>query len=164
MVLSKPLLVSMLRVMVGLVAVGGTASAAENSTLTLNFGGSPGTAVPHSYDYGVPENAGEFYTMRVPVIYKELAEVFHDMEVTVKSADKIVQRISAVRAYKSLSDCNKGLAIVKERLAKGLPRDYAGTDAEWQYQSPDGAVVGRAVCEKRRRRPFFTINLAITLL
>ena len=95
--------------------------------------------------------------------HADLAAVFHDTEVTVKSADKTIQSVKAVRAYKSLSDCNEGMAVVKEKLAKGLPRDYAGSAVGWQYQSPDGKVLGRVVCEKKRRRPFFTINLAIEL-
>ena len=164
MVFSKPFISFLLALLAFLSIFSGGASATENSTLTLNFGGSPGAVVPHSYDYGLPEDAGETYTMRVPVIYKDLAAVFHDMEVTVKSADKVVQSIKAVRAYKSLSDCNKGMAVVKERLVKGLPRDYAGTDGQWDFQSADGSVAGRVVCEKRRRRPFFTINLSISLL
>ncbi|MEM7465661.1 MAG: hypothetical protein AAF387_02120 [Pseudomonadota bacterium] len=138
--------------------------AAENSTLTLNFGGSPGDAIAHSYDYGTPENAGETYTMRIPVIYKELAAALYDTKVTVRSADKVVLRVEAVRAYKSLSDCNDGLEIVTERLSKGLPTAYAGGEGSWQYQSPDGRVVGRAVCDKERRRPFFTLQLDIQLV
>ena len=140
-----------------------TLNAAENSTLVLNFGGSPGDKIPHSYDYGTPEDAGEFYTMRIPVIYKELAAVFHDTEVTVRSADKTVIQVSAERAYKSLKDCNEGLSAVKDKLTKGLPDEYAGSDGLWQYQSTDSAVVARVTCEKKRRRPFFTINLAIEL-
>ena len=137
--------------------------AAENSSLILNFGGSPGEPIPHSYDYGLPEDAGDYYTMRIPVVYADLAAVFHDTEVTVQSADKTVSSIYAVRAYKSLKHCNDGLAVVKEKLALGLPREYAGSDQAWQRQSPDGAVVGRVVCEKARRRPFFTIRLNIAL-
>ena len=140
-----------------------TLSAAENSTLVLNFGGSPGDKIPHSYDYGTPEDAGDFYTMRIPIIYEDLAAVFYDTEVTVRSADKKVMRVSAERAYKSLSDCNEGLAVVKEKLAKGLPRDYAGTAEHWQYQAPGGDVLGRVACSKERRRPFFTIDLVIEL-
>ena len=141
----------------------GATLAAEKSTLILNFGGSPGEPIPHSYDYGLPEDAGDFYTMRIPVIYADLAAVFHDTEVTVRSADKTVTSIYAVRAYKSLSDCNAGLAVVEEKLTAGLPREYAASDQAWQRQSPDGAVVGRVVCEKARRRPFFTIRLNIAL-
>ena len=138
-------------------------NAAENSTLVLNFGGSPGDTIPHSYDYGTPEDAGEFYTMRIPIIYEELAAVFHDTEVTVRSVDKTVTQVRAERAYKSLNHCNEGLAIVKEKLAKGLPNDYVGSDGLWQYQSADSSVVARVTCEKKRRRPFFTISLAIGL-
>lgn len=133
---------------------------AQNSKLMLNFGGSPGEAVAHSYDYGLPEDAGETYTMRVPVIYEDLGAVFHDTLVTIKSEGKIVQRIDAVRAYKALSDCNVGLEVVKTKLSNGLPVPYAGPD-DWQFQSPDGKVVGRAKCDKERRRPFFTIRLEI---
>ena len=95
----------------------GTSSVAENSSLMLNFGGSPGEAVTHTYNYGLPEDAGDSYAMRIPVIYEELAAVFYDTEVTVNSADMVVQSIVAVRAYKSLSDCNNGMTVVKERLS-----------------------------------------------
>ena len=133
---------------------------AQNSKLMLNFGGSPGDAVAHSYDYGLPEDAGETYTMRVPVIYEDLGNVFHDTLVTIESAGKIVQRIDAVRAYKALSDCSVGLELVKTKLLIGLPVPYAGSE-DWQFQSPDGKVVGRAKCDKRRRRPFFILSLEI---
>ena len=146
-----------------LIMVSNPVVAAENSTLVLNFGGSPGDQIPHSYDYGLPEDAGDYYQMRIPIIYDDLAAVFHDTEVTVRSADKAITRVHAERAYKSLGQCNEGLAVVKEKLAKGLPRDYVG-DENWQFQSPDGNVVGRVICEKRRRRPFFTINLEIALM
>ena len=136
---------------------------AQNSKIMLNFGGSPGEPVAHSYDYGLPEDAGDSYTMRVPVIYEDLGAVFYDTLVTVKSEGKIVERIDAVRAYKALSDCKLGLAVVKKKLENGLPQTYAGSD-NWDFQSPDGKVVGRAKCDKERRRPFFTLTLEIKLL
>jgi len=137
---------------------------AQNSSLMLNFGGSPGETIAHSYDYGLPEDAKETYTMRVPVLYDELGAVFHDTLVTVKSENKTVQRVDADRAYKALSDCNVGLEVVKKRLASGLPKPYAGASGDWQFQSPDGKVAGYAKCDKRRRRPFFTLRLEIALV
>ena len=137
---------------------------AQNSNLMLNFGGSPGEPLAHSYDYGLPEGAKETYTMRVPAIYEELDAVFHDTLVTIKSENKIVQRIDAIRAYKALSDCNAGLEVVKKRLASGLPQPYAGSLSDWQFQSPDGKVVGYAKCAKKSRRPFFMLSLEIALI
>lgn len=138
-------------------------SQAQNSKLMLNFGGSPGDPVAHSYDYGLPEDAGQTYTMRVPVLYEDLGAVFHDTEVTVLSEGKIVQRVDAVRAYKSLNDCNLGLKVVKQKLVDGLPKPYLGDPTEGDFQSPDGKVIAKAVCEKKRRRPFFTLRLEIKL-
>lgn len=150
-------------VLSGLMLIGSLPVIAQNSKLMLSFGGSPGEAVAHSYDNGLPEDAGETYTMRVPTIYEDISGVFYDTLVTVKSEGKIVQRIDAVRAYKALSDCNSGLKVVKQRLENGLPQPYAGSE-NWDFQSPDGKVVGRAKCDKKRRRPFFTLTLEIKSL
>lgn len=146
----------------GFLFINSSSVLAQNTKLMLNFGGSPGDPVAHSYDYGLPEDAGETYTMRVPIVYEDIGAVFYDTLVTVKSEGKIVQRIDAVRAYKALSDCNTGLSVVKQKLEHGLPQPYAGS-GKWEFQSPDGKVVGRAKCDKEPRRPFFTLKMEIKL-
>ena len=132
---------------------------AENSKLILPFGGAPGEPLAHSYDYGQPDDAGERYTVRIPAIHKDVQAVFYDTQLTIRTEGKIVERVDAQRAFKSLGDCNEGLAAIKQRLNAGLPTDSA--DGSWLYQSPDGKTRGRATCDKGSRRLFFVLTLEI---
>lgn len=134
---------------------------AENTLLIRAFGGDPGSPLAHAYDYGIPRDEGPTYTVRIPVFDADIAKVFYDTVLTVTIPDKIVHRVTAARAYRTLMRCNEARATVVEKLAKGLPRGaVAGTD-DWQGQSSDGDVIGRIVCRHRRHDPMPVLALTI---
>lgn len=139
------------------------ANAAENAALTLGFGGDPGSPLAHAYSYGLPETADPTYTLRIPVVNPEIRSVFYDTVLTVSNPGKIVQRVSASRAYRALTDCDADRAIIAEKLATALPREAVGEE-RWQRQSADGRVVARAVCENLRHEPVPVLNFELLLV
>ena len=134
---------------------------ADNSHLILSFGGSPGEKLPHPYDYGVPHDATDSYTMRIPMTKPDLAAVFYDTVLTVTAPDKIVRRVEASRAYKSIRECNEALAVVEEKLVAALPKPYTGNAGAWTYWSADGKAAGAVTCTKGSKRPFTVLRLVI---
>ena len=140
-----------------------SANAAENAALTLIFGGDPGSPLAHAYSYGLPETADPNYTVRIPVINPEIRTVFYDTVLTVSNPEKIIQRVSASRAYRSLAECDAAREIVADKLAAALPRETVGEE-RWQRQSADGRVVARAVCENLRHEPVPVLNFELLLL
>lgn len=140
-----------------------SAAAVENTKLIIAFGGDPGSPLPHAYNERVPENAGDTYTLRIPVVTAEIARVFYDTVLTITVPDKIVQSVTAARAYRTLIDCNAARDTILVKLRESLPRDYAAGDDTWQYQSVDGKVVGRATCENPGHYPMPVLHLELTL-
>ena len=147
-------------VMMALACACATAAYAENSRLILTFGGSPGDKLAHAYDYGLPDDAGEVYTMRIPVIKPEMAKVFYDTKLTITAPDKIVRRVEAERAFKSLQACDESLEIVEKKLVEALPNPYTGSGA-WLYQSADRRAAGLVTCSKGSKHPFIVLRLLI---
>jgi len=137
---------------------------AENTVITLAFGGDPGSALAHAYSYGLPETDDPRYTLRVPVVDLDIKTVFHDTELTISNPEKIVQGVTASRAYATLADCDKAREVLAAKIVVALPRDYAGADAAWQRQSADGRVAARAVCESPRHYPMPVLRFELTLL
>ena len=148
-----------------LIGLGCTTDAfAENTILILGFGGDPGSPLPHSYSYGEAPSDAPTYRLRIAGVDQQVKTVFPDTELTISAPEKIVQQVAASRAYRSLTQCNEARAVVAEKLAEGLPREYVGTDSAWQRQSADGRVVGRASCETPRHYPMPVLELLITLV
>jgi hypothetical protein len=143
--------------------VGLTCAHAENTVLILAFGGDPGSPVPHAYNYGVPATDATTYALRIPTVDNDMAAIFYDSELSISSATKIVERVSAARAYRTMNECNEARAIVLSKLAEGLPLDYSLGDANWQRQSADGTVVGGVECENPRHYPMPVLRLTIAL-
>ena len=139
-----------------------SATAAENAVLTLAFGGDPGSPLAHAYSYGLPETTEPTYTLRVPVVNPEISTVFNDTVLTVSNPEKIIQRVSASRAYRSLAECDAARRIIADKLATALPRETAGEE-RWQRQSADGRVVARAACENLRHEPVPVLNFELLL-
>lgn len=139
-----------------------SAAAAENAELTLTFGGDPGSPLAHAYSYGLPETAEPTYTLRIPVVKPEIREVFYDTVLTVSNPEKIVQRVSASRAYRSLAECETAREIIASKLATALPRETVGDD-RWQRRSADGRVLARATCENLRHEPVPVLNFELRL-
>jgi hypothetical protein len=135
---------------------------AENARLTLMFGGTPGSPLTYAYNDGAPTQEDPNYTLRIEVIDLEIKKVFYDTILSVTLPDKIIQSVTAARAYRTLRDCNEARAAILDKLAEALPRAGVG-DAEWQRQSADGTVVGRAVCEQRHHYPMPVLRLTIAL-
>jgi hypothetical protein len=136
-------------------------AAAENSALIGAFGGDPGSVVPHGYRSGKPPAEDPTYTLRVASIQPQIKDVFYDTVLTVRTADNIVQRVEAARAYRDFNRCNKAREVIIEKLIKGLPDEYAGPGEGWEWQSADGKVVGRVLCGKRRHDSMPILNLEI---
>lgn len=143
---------------------GSAATAAENTIVTLAFGGDPGSPLAHAYSYGLPETDNPRYTLRIPVIDQKIKTVFYDTELTISNPAKIVQGVRASRAYATLADCDKARGLLNVKLIEAFPRDYAGTDGAWQRQSADGKVAARAVCESPRHYPMPVLRFELTLL
>ncbi len=139
------------------------ANAAENAALTIGFGGDPGSPLAHAYSYGLPETADPTYTLRIPVVIPEIRTVFYDTVLTVSNPDKIVQRVTASRAFRALAECDAARAIIADKLATALPREATGEE-RWQRQSADGRVVARAVCENLRHEPVPVLNFELLLV
>jgi hypothetical protein len=137
-------------------------AAAENVTLTLAFGGDPGSPLTHAYSYGLPETTEPTYTLRVPVVKPAVRDVFHDTVLTVSNPEKIVQRVSASRAYRSLAECDPAREIIAATLATALPLETVGDD-HWQRRSADGRVLARATCEKQRHEPVPVLRFELVL-
>lgn len=137
-------------------------AAAENAALTLAFGGDPGSPLAHAYSYGLPETVEPTYTLRIPVVNPDIRGVFYDTVLTVSNPEKIVQRVSASRAYRSLAECETARAIIADKLATALPREIAG-DERWQRHSADGRVLARATCENLRHEPVPVLNFELLL-
>jgi hypothetical protein len=138
------------------------AIAAENAELILTFGGDPGSPLPHAYSYGLPETAEPTYTLRIPVVNPDIRSVFYDTVLTVSNPEKIVQRVNASRAYRSLAECEKAREIIAGKLATALPRETVGDD-RWQRRSADGRVLARATCENLRHEPVPVLNFELLL-
>lgn len=136
--------------------------AAGNAALTLTFGGDPGSPLAHAYSYGLPETSEPTYELRIPVVNPAVREVFHDTVLTVSNPEKIVQRVSARRAYRSLAECEAAREIIADTLATALPGDVTD-DEHWQRQSADGRVLARAVCESLRHEPVPVLNFELSL-
>jgi len=100
----------------------------------------------------------------VPSVDPAIQPVLPDMELTVDAASKIVQRVTASRAYRALDECTAAQDVVRGKLAKALPQPAAGGDERWQYQSADGNVVGGAYCQLARHLPFPTLRVEITVV
>ena len=139
-----------------------SASSAENATLTLAFGGDPGSPLAHAYSYGLPETTEPTYTLRVPVVNPEIRTVFYDTVLTVSNPGKIIQRVRASRAFRSLAECNAAREIIAGKLAVALPNETAA-DERWQRQSADGRVLARSVCESLRHEPVPVLNFELLL-
>ncbi len=136
---------------------------AENAFFVIPFGGEPGAPLAHSYDYGKAPEFASTYTMRIPSVDPEIATVLPDVELTIDPSNKIVQRVFAARAYRALTECNAAREIVQQKLTKALPAPFTGTGEAWQYQSPDGKVVGGAYCMTARYLPFPTLTVELVL-
>lgn len=139
-----------------------SATATENMALTLGFGGDPGSPLAHAYSYGLPETAEPTYTLRVPVVNPEISGVFHDTVLTVSNPEKIVQRVNASRAFRTLAECEAARKIIADKLATALPRETVGDD-HWQRHSADGRVLARAMCENLRHEPVPVLNFELRL-
>ena len=135
---------------------------AENVALTLAFGGDPGSPLTHAYSYGLPETTEATYTLRVPGVNPAVRDVFHDTVLTVSNPEKIVQRVSASRAFRSLAECDTAREIIAATLATALPLETVGDD-HWQRRSADGRVLARATCERLRHEPVPVLNLELAL-
>lgn len=132
-------------------------ASAENSGFVIAFGGEPGAPLTHSYDYGVPDGDAPSFTMRIPSIDVEVQPVLADVELTVAKAGKIVQRVHAERAYRSLNECTAARDLLAKKITALLPAAYAGANSGWQQQSADGKVGGGASCLTPRHLPFATL-------
>lgn len=144
-------------------ASGAHQAAADNTALINAFGGDPGSPLPYAYDNGVPVAMGETYTLRIPVINTDIKNIFYDTVVDVAVSDKVVYRITAARAYRTLGYCNKAREIISVHLAVGLPFAVTVDPDEWQRQSADGKVVGRVRCSRRRHDPMPVLTLTIVV-
>lgn len=138
------------------------ASAAGNAALMLAFGGDPGSPLAHAYSYGLPETAEPTYTLRIPVLNPDIRGVFYDTVLTVSNPEKIVQRVSASRAYRSRDECETARKIIADKLATALPLETVG-DERWQRHSADGRVLARATCENLRHEPVPVLNFELLL-
>lgn len=137
-------------------------ASAENSAFILPFGGEPGAPLAHAYDYGAPPSPKGVYTMRIPVVDPEVASVLHDTELTIDAATKVVQRVSASRAFRAVADCDKARALLNGKVERVLPAPGPG-EGPWIHQSSDGRVAGGAWCETARHLPFTTLFLELAL-
>ena len=138
-------------------------AAAENGALITAFGGDPGSPLPHAYSYGQPEGEDSIYTLRIAMMARDIKGIFYDTVLTISAPDKIVQSVTAARAYRDHNDCNTARDVVLKKLAKSLPREYALAGDEWQLQSADGKVVARVLCAKRRHDPMPILSMEIAL-
>jgi len=134
---------------------------AGNPVLDLTFGGDPGSPLQHAYNYGLPESGEPTYTLRIPMIDKDIKTVFYDTVLTISNPGKIVQRVTAERAFRTLTDCEKAREVVTVKFNKALPRDNVTADSRWQRQSADGTVVGRLACESLRHYPLPVLRFEI---
>ena len=140
----------------------GTAAAVDVTFVTM-FGSDPGEPVAHAYSYGLPADAGETYTLRIPAVDRKVREVFYDTVLTISNPKKIVQQVAASRAFATPEECQAARDVIEEKLAVGLSQSYTGQDGKWQRQSADGNVVARAVCEKLRHYPKPVLDMLITI-
>jgi len=136
-------------------------AAAENGALIGAFGGDPGSVVPYGYRSGKPPAEDPTYTLRVASIQPQIRDIFYDTILTVRTADNIVQKVEAARAYRDFKGCNEAREVIIEKLIRGLPNIYTGPGEDWERQSADGKVVGRVLCSKRRHDSMPILNLEI---
>jgi hypothetical protein len=137
------------------------AAIAAGSFVTL-LGGDPGSPLTHSYSYGLPQNAGENYTLRIPANAQVLS-VFYDTVLTISAPEKIIQQVSGSRAFTTFEDCKQARNILLAQIAERMPQSYTQEDEKWQFQSADGKIVARAVCEKPRHYPRPVLHMLIAL-
>lgn len=134
---------------------------AENAQVMLTFGGDPGSPLAYAYTSALPEDDVSTYTLRIPVTNRHVATVFHDTLLTISAPGRIVQSVTAARAYRTIDDCHAARATISTELNNTLTQDYASEDNAWQRQSADGKVVGRVVCEQRRYEPMPVLRLRL---
>ncbi|MGH8596478.1 MAG: hypothetical protein ACREXT_07460, partial [Gammaproteobacteria bacterium] len=135
---------------------------AENAAFVLPFGGEPGAALAHAYDYGTPPIREGVYTLRVPSVDTEVAAVFMDFELAIDAASKTVLYTRAARAYRSLTECVAAQKTLEPKLKQALPQTYVGQNIVWQYQSNDAHVVGGTYCRQERHLPFPILTFEMT--
>lgn len=130
----------------------------ENAGFVLPFGGEPGAALPHAYDYGKAPQTEGAYAMRIPNVDPEVAKVLHDTELWVDAREKRVLAVRAARAFRASGECELGQKVLAAKVARVLPAPFTG-QGPWQYQADDGSVVGGAWCHTARHLPFTTLYL-----
>ena len=124
--------------LLALSALGNRASA-ENAALINAFGGEPGGPLPHAYSYGLPDDEAPYYRLRIAAVERTVKTILHDTELTVRRADKIVERVSGDRAYRTLAECEVDRATLAEKLEMALPTPAADD----QLALPVGRRCGR---------------------
>lgn len=140
----------------------GSAAAGDVTFVTM-FGSDPGAPLAHAYSYGLPADAGETYTLRIPAIDRKVREIFYDTVLTISNPEKIVQHVAASRAFDKSEACQEALDVIQGKIAVGLSQSYTGQDGKWQRQSADGNVVARAFCEKPRHYPRPVLHMLISI-
>lgn len=135
---------------------------AQDASFVLAFGGEPGAPLAHAYDYGAPPSGSDLYTMRVPVFDPQVAAIFHDGRLEIDAKTKIVQRVHAERAFKTIAECTDAKKLLDAKIAAVFKTPYTGSDPRWQYASENGTGVGGTQCHTARHLPYVILILDLS--
>lgn len=149
--------------MAALILLGSRVAVAQDASLVLAFGGEPGAPLPHAYNYGAPPAGSDVYSMRVPVFDPKVLPYLWDSELLIDAKTKIVQRVHAERAMKTIADCTAAKAVLDARIAAVFKVPYTGSDPRWQYMSEQNTGVGGTQCHTERHLPYVTLILDLSV-
>jgi len=136
---------------------------AQDATLVLAFGGEPGAPLAHAYNYGAPPADAPTYVMRVPVFEPQVAAILHDGELLIDAQTKIVQRVHAERAMKTIAECTEAKKVLDAKIAAVFKLPYTGSDPRWQYLNEKGTGVGGTQCYTARHLPYVTLIVDLSV-
>lgn len=137
--------------------------AAQDASFVLAFGGEPGAPLAHAYNYGAPPAGPDTYTMRVPVLDPKVAPILYDSELRIDAQTKIVQRVHAERALKTIADCTAAKEVLDAKIAAVFKVPYTGSDPRWQYTNEKNTGVGGTQCYAARHLPFVTLIVDLSV-
>lgn len=137
--------------------------AAQDASFVLAFGGEPGAPLAHAFNYGAPPSGSDTYSMRVPVFDPKIQPILWDSELLIDAKTKIVQRVHAERAMKTIADCTAAKEVLDAKLASVFKVPYTGSDPRWQYMSEKGTGVGGTQCYTARHLPYVTLILDLSI-
>lgn len=137
--------------------------AAQDASFVLAFGGEPGAPLAHAYNYGAPPTGSDTYTMRVPVLDPKVVPILYDSELAIDAKTKIVQRVHAERALKTIAECTAAKELLDAKIAAVFKVPYTGSDPRWQYTNENGTGVGGTQCYTARHLPFVTLIVDLSV-